>query len=245
MTAPTRLEESARENDVEVGASLLRWSVFSLIALVALIVVLIGLVALVQPSDDVRAVVSLLAEITLAVVVAFAGRRVYGSVVALVRTVGLGLPTRDDVVAWLAGCGVQFVAIFAFAVVVAAVNPGFDPRQASNTTGLTAPPVALILVGIAAVLIAPVVEETQFRGLLLRAGIQHDGFPLAAVGTSVLFGLFHTYEAHSLAGAAYLGIHMALFGFVQCLIVQRTGRLTPAVMVHATFNAIALIAVLA
>jgi uncharacterized protein len=217
----------------------------SLIALVGLIAILIGLTGLVRPSDDIRALISLLAEITIAAIVAVAGRRVYGSLAALVQTVGLGVPTRSDVVAWLAGCGAQFGALVVLGIVMTALNPGFDPSQASNTTGLSsAPPVALVLIGIAAVLIAPIVEETQFRGLLLRAGIAHDGFPLAAVGTSVLFGLLHTYEAHSLAGAAYLGIRLAVFGLVQCLIVRRSGRLTPAVMVHATFNAIALVAVI-
>jgi membrane protease YdiL (CAAX protease family) len=246
VTVPTQLEDSARSHDAEIGASLWRWSVFSLISLVALIGILIVLAGLVQPPDDVRALVSLLAEIVIAVVVAVAGRRVYGSLAALVHTIGLGVPTRADVVVWLAGCVAQFGALLSLGIVVTALDPGFDPSKASNTTGLSsAPPVALVLVGVAAVLIAPIVEETQFRGLLLRAGIQHHGFPLAAAGTSVLFGLFHTYEAHSLAGAAYLGIRMAVFGFVQCLVVRRTGRLTPAVMVHATFNAIALIAVIA
>jgi membrane protease YdiL (CAAX protease family) len=207
-------------------------------------VVLSGLKAIWHPPLTVGAVVSLIAEATLGVAVGFAATRASGSVRAFAATVGLSRPTRSDLRWSGAGCGIQLAALIAYGVLAAVINPNFNAKLASNTLLLHgAPVIALIIYGIAAVVIAPVVEEAQFRGLLLRAGMHWHSFALAAVVTSLLFGLLHGYEAHSAAGAAVLVGHTAIFGLVQCLIVRRSGRLTPAVLVHATFNALALILV--
>jgi CAAX protease family protein len=81
------------------------------------------------------------------------------------------------------------------------------------------------------VLAAPLVEELTFRGvgfaLLARISV-----PLAFVGTSAAFA-----AAHGLVnGFAALG----LFGAAVAFLRLRTGSLYPGMLLHATFNALAL-----
>ena len=93
----------------------------------------------------------------------------------------------------------------------------------------TGPASWLLLVVIVAVG-APVVEELFYRGLFL-ASLEKRGlgpWPAALV-SAVVFGAMH-FEALQFAG-------LFLFGLVLALMVQRTGRLGPAIWAHAAFNA--------
>jgi len=81
---------------------------------------------------------------------------------------------------------------------------------------------------IAAVLVAPVVEEMFFRGLLYGTLKRHvrPAFAMAAVG--VLFGLVHPPVAAQ--------IPMCLFGALLCYIYEKTGRLLVPIAIHLLFN---------
>ncbi|MFH1732515.1 MAG: CPBP family intramembrane glutamic endopeptidase [Planctomycetota bacterium] len=81
---------------------------------------------------------------------------------------------------------------------------------------------------VAAVLVAPVVEEMFFRGLLYGTLKRHvrPAFAMAAVG--VLFGLVHPPVAAQ--------IPMCLFGALLCYIYEKTGRLMVPVAIHLLFN---------
>lgn len=93
----------------------------------------------------------------------------------------------------------------------------------------------LLAVGLSVVVIAPVVEELFFRGLLLRAMQQRWTTILAVVGSSVVFGATHfqPLQFPALAGA----------GAVFAVAAVRTGRLGTAIAVHAAFNATTFVAV--
>ncbi|MDX6228257.1 MAG: protease family protein [Frankiales bacterium] len=151
-------------------------------------------------------------------------------------------PTWQDVTTgalWaLINLGVRFVVT----VLLVAFVPQHVMREGSNTSNLHHfGLVGLTLVCIGAVLVAPVAEETLFRGVLLRAGMRRWGFARAALLSSLLFGAFHAYEAASLAGAGVLVLNTAAFGMIQCLLVRRTGRLTPCAITHGLINALALL----
>ena len=96
--------------------------------------------------------------------------------------------------------------------------------------------ILLLLVGIG----APIIEELLFRGVLLPAtnGVLSEKLRLAAGGlipallTGVIFAAAHG-ELVQFAG-------LAIVGTVQAVLVQRTGRIAPAIMSHAGFNLIAL-----
>ena len=95
--------------------------------------------------------------------------------------------------------------------------------------------IELLVVGLSVVVIAPVVEELFFRGLLLQAMQQRWSTVAAVVGSSVVFGATHfqPLQFPALAGA----------GAVFAVAAVRTGRLGTAIAVHAAFNATTFVAV--
>jgi uncharacterized protein len=106
-----------------------------------------------------------------------------------------------------------------------------------------------LVVALATVLLAPFMEELFFRGLLFKSlarlftpsgaaptrgrGV---GVVLAVVVDGLLFGLAHG-EWVQLAG-------LALFGVALAAISYRTGRLGMNMVAHATFNLVAILAIL-
>ncbi|HSS12206.1 MAG TPA: CPBP family intramembrane glutamic endopeptidase [Acidimicrobiales bacterium] len=77
---------------------------------------------------------------------------------------------------------------------------------------------------------APLVEELFFRGLLQRSLARRFGPVVAVCGSATIFGLAH-FEPLQLPA-------LILFGLVLGLLAQRTGRLGPGIVAHATFNAV-------
>ncbi|MCX6923865.1 MAG: CPBP family intramembrane metalloprotease [Verrucomicrobia bacterium] len=92
---------------------------------------------------------------------------------------------------------------------------------------------ARIMLGVSAILVAPVAEEILFRGILYPA-VKQAGFPQVALwGTSVLFA----------------AIHMNLLSFVPLTVLalvlvalyERTNNLLAPITAHALFNAVNLV----
>jgi len=82
--------------------------------------------------------------------------------------------------------------------------------------------------------VAPVVEETTFRGLGFAAISEKLG-PVAAIGvTALAFGLSH--------GLLIALPVLTIFGAILACLRWRTRSLYPAIILHALFNATALIA---
>jgi len=103
------------------------------------------------------------------------------------------------------------------------VPSGWDSSRA-------APFVAFFLV---VTVLAPVVEELTYRGLGISV-LEPWGAALAVVVTGVLFG-----AAHGLIVGLPI---LAFFGIVVGWLRVRTNSVLPGIMLHATFNGIALIA---
>ena len=87
---------------------------------------------------------------------------------------------------------------------------------------------------LAVVVAAPVTEELLYRGLGLSLLLARVGVPLAVLVTAVLFGLGHGLLL-SLAAFVWFGVVIAALRL-------RTDSIYPAFLVHATFNAIGMIA---
>ena len=92
----------------------------------------------------------------------------------------------------------------------------------------------LVAMGIGVVVIAPIVEELFFRGLLLDTMKRRWGTAAAVVGSSVFFGATH-FQLLQFAG-------LTLAGLVFAAAVVWTGRLGTAIAVHAGFNATTFVA---
>lgn len=94
--------------------------------------------------------------------------------------------------------------------------------------------VLLALMGVGVVLVAPVVEELFFRGLLLDTMRERWGTLAAVVGSSAFFGATH-FQPLQFAG-------LTAAGLVFAAAVVRTERLGSAIAVHIGFNATTFVA---
>jgi membrane protease YdiL (CAAX protease family) len=155
----------------------------------------------------------------------------------------LGLATRDrDLLAlrrptsiWRAIrlLGLAIVAIYVFEVLYGALtHPG-------NEQGLTpahwepSHAAAYIVNGIVICTVIPFVEELTFRGLGYSLLERFGRWP-AIVAVGVLFGL-----AHGLVVSLPV---IAVFGMVLAWIRSETDSVYPGMVLHAAFNAVALVA---
>lgn len=83
--------------------------------------------------------------------------------------------------------------------------------------------------GAMAILVAPVVEEFLFRGVLFPS-IRQLGFPrIAFWGTSILFGAFH--------GSLVTMVPLTFLAVMLTGLYQRTGVLLAPILTHSLFNA--------
>lgn len=212
-------------------------AVVGLAVLLPLVVITTGL----PRHGDVTAAYSLVGECLLGVVIVLAGRPVARSNHGWQPAFGLTPPTRADTSPIVAWSGIQFGVRFALGVILSIAVPWLRHHHPSNLTGidsLGAAGLAMFLV--AGVVVAPVVEELIFRGAMLRALMRRISFWPAAGISSLTFGLLHAPTASSWQGALVLVLMTYVFGIVQCLLVRQTGRLTPAIGVHAITNLIAI-----
>lgn len=95
--------------------------------------------------------------------------------------------------------------------------------QAPNRAGLFALS-ALVVIG------APLVEEIFFRGVLMGA-LKRLGSAIAVLVSAVAFAFVHFGQLLAMPAFVVLGVVLAL-------LVLGTRRLGPAIVTHATFNAI-------
>lgn len=228
----------------------------------AALVVLVGTVALVaapagllagwhaaaghDPGRLARWCLALVGETGILLLALGAARQVRAEAGSWQAALGLTWPTWRDVGRGLLWAFLELLARIAVGTLFAATLGRDAVRASSNLHPVghhTVLGIALTLLAVSVV--APVAEETQFRGVLLRAGMTRWTFARAALGSSLLFGLLHAEQASSGAGAVVLASNIAVFGYLQCVLVRRSGRLAPAMVAHGASNAIALWVVLA
>ena len=94
-------------------------------------------------------------------------------------------------------------------------------------------PVALGLVVISTIIIAPIAEELMFRGYLLDSIRKVHGDWIAVVISAMIFGLVHL-EPYTIGMAAIGGL---IYGYVRI----RTGSLWPSIIGHMMWNGVALV----
>ena len=85
--------------------------------------------------------------------------------------------------------------------------------------------------------VAPMCEETIFRGFLFRWMRGHTGWPLAALLSGFIFAAYHLQP----------GLFLPLWGVgcVLAVVYQRSGSLYPGMAVHGLFNLPGLLVILA
>lgn len=101
-------------------------------------------------------------------------------------------------------------------------------------------PLFFALAVISIIILAPLIEETLFRGFLQTYIRQHLGSKQAIVITSACFSLFHYAGGQ---GAANISIIVSLFVLALFLgfLYEKQGSLLAPMVLHGTFNAISVI----
>lgn len=145
----------------------------------------------------------------------------------------------------LTGVGTWLAAAFAQGAVVLVLhalgaplgsNSDFVRESTNDATQFLA--VALI-----AVVVAPIVEELYFRGLLLRSFQSRLSPATAVVAQALIFGLIH-FRIGLGRGNITLVLALATVGAVFGVAASWARRLGPAIVGHACFNLVAVLVVL-
>jgi uncharacterized protein len=134
-----------------------------------------------------------------------------------------------------------YIALIAAAIVVAVTHL----PTTSNTRDLVGErhTVVLVFAGIG-VLVAPVVEELFFRGVLLRSFRSRLGPAPAIAAQAIVFGMFHFALRYGW-GNIGLVLSISALGAVFGVAAHQTRRLAPGMVAHAIVNTVAFIAILA
>ncbi|WP_369902338.1 lysostaphin resistance A-like protein [Bacillus manliponensis] len=88
----------------------------------------------------------------------------------------------------------------------------------------------LLIINIA--ILVPIFEELIFRGMILRFFQTRFPFWIAAVGSSFIFGIAHTYSVGVMAVTFILGMLMAI-------LCKKTNSIVPAILLHMMNNMLA------
>ncbi|HEX9260792.1 MAG TPA: CPBP family intramembrane glutamic endopeptidase [Acidimicrobiales bacterium] len=187
-------------------------------------------------------------------VLAFSVAAVYGPMVAacvaVARKYGprrlrdaFGLRLRPVDVGWGA---ITLLAAWAVEISVVLACQALDIPVGSNTEGIgdtTDDRLLYLTLAAVAVILAPLVEELFFRGLVQRSLRSRLAPVWAVIGQGLVFGGFHADPGY---GAGNIGLVLALsaVGAVFGAAAQLVRRLGPGMVAHGCFNAVVFVVLL-
>ena len=149
-------------------------------------------------------------------------------------------PTRTTPVMVAIGLGSGLVvAVLAYTLnaIAVLVTGSEEPVQQQLLQDALAGGLPLVLVSLLAVVVAPLVEEVIFRGVLFRALADRGNLGVALVVSSAVFALIHVEVVLS-QPAALVGLFTV--GMVLAVAFHLTGNIMVPILGHAVFNAISL-----
>jgi membrane protease YdiL (CAAX protease family) len=131
--------------------------------------------------------------------------------------------------------GLTIVAFVTFSAIwAAALNVTKEDTKLLEALGTNETALLLALSALLTTVIAPICEETLFRGYIFGALSKWKGWLPGAIMTGILFGAVH-------AGSAPVEdlVPLGVLGFALCLLYRRTGSLYPGIAVHSLNNSFA------
>ena len=150
----------------------------------------------------------------------------------------LGLSAeRADVAGLVVGVACQLLLIPFLYLVIQWFTGPLDVAGPARELTDRADGIAFLILALLVVLVAPVVEELFYRGLLMRAAARRWGDPAAVVVSSAVFAASH-FEIVIFPG-------IFAFGVVLAVLAVRTGRLGASIAAHIGFNAVTVLALAA
>lgn len=148
---------------------------------------------------------------------------------------GLGL--RRTAWRWfVAAVGLYFVQILLLTgifVVIDKLLPSIDTQEAQSVLDFGRVGLGWWLSFIAAAVIAPVIEEIMFRGVVFAGFASRWSSWLAAVVSSLAFALLH--------GQVNVGIYTFVLGLLLCWLYARSRSIWPGILLHMANNLIAFV----
>lgn len=132
---------------------------------------------------------------------------------------------------WMAGAYVAYIALGAL---WAQIVDTHAEDKLPDSLGADESTAALVAVCVVVTVIAPIAEETFFRGYFFGALRNWRGVWPAALITGAVFGGIHVGSAP----AVFL-VPLAILGFMLCIVRWKTGSLLPCIALHAMNNALA------
>lgn len=135
-------------------------------------------------------------------------------------------------VLWVPPAGFVYVMLSATLLSLATFYSGFDVNQAQDTGfGNAAGGAQLVLAFIALVILAPISEEILFRGYVFQGLKKKLHWVPSAIIVSGLFGLAHMQ--------LNVGLDTFAMGFMACVLLEMTGSLWTAILLHIIKNFVA------
>jgi membrane protease YdiL (CAAX protease family) len=133
--------------------------------------------------------------------------------------------------------GTAFLAFLAYLAFAAVYAPLIEPQQEDVARDLGYGETALgsVAIGVLIVLLAPLAEETFFRGFMFGGLRRRAPFAVAALVSGAVFGMVHYTGPDSWGVVPQLTV----LGIILAWLYERTGSLWPAMFVHFINNAIA------
>lgn len=193
---------------------------------------------------DVRAAYGFIGELVFAGIVIAVALPVVRRMGGWMPAIGLDPPRAGDAGTVVKWSFAQFGARLCVGIVLVSVAPHIHP--VGNAAGVDKlQTTGRVLVLLSAVVVAPVMEEIAFRGLMLRAMMRRLDYWPAAGLSSLVFALLHAPSVPDLQSALVIVLAIYVFGLIQCQLVRRHARLAPAVAVHAATNLVTLLIALA
>jgi uncharacterized protein len=192
----------------------------------------VGVVSAFDPDLDsvaARLVTQALLAVTL-VGIAFVVAAGRGGGIASTRALGLRRPLRSPI-------GIAAATYLGYIVIALAYSALVHPHQEDVTRdlGFGHGVFGAVAAGVLIVVAAPFSEEVFFRGFIFGGLRGRLSFPVAAVFSGVIFGLFHFTGLGSIAVIPQL----AFLGFALAWLYEETGSIYPPMAVHAVNNALA------
>jgi membrane protease YdiL (CAAX protease family) len=186
-------------------------------------------------SEGARALVSAIEQAALFVPIAWWVRRTRGSLAPL------GFRSGWSAADVLAGAGtglgalVAGVVVIALTIAAAEAVTGHRPDLSGGLNQVHGP--WLAIEALMAVLVAPVCEETYFRGFVFQGLRRRMRFLPAAAVSGAFFAFVHVEPARFFGLAVMGGLLAAIF--------ERRRTLAASIAAHATINVLAVLALLA
>jgi uncharacterized protein len=145
--------------------------------------------------------------------------------------------------AWLLGGVAVQVVILPFLQVLVNVHGKVETQQVVEQFERARGP-NLVLFAVLVVTVAPLAEELLFRGALLRALMRRTTPAWAAFGSALAFAAVHPLSSPTIGSVIAVPGLFAL-GLVSAGVAIRTGNLSASILLHAGFNLLTAVAVLA